>query len=496
MSAVYAGLDVGTSGCKAALVDAAGRSYGSAHREYGFESPGPGMVELNPSTVWKAVCETLREVASLGHEIRMLAVSSIGEALVMVDTEDHILRNGIVYLDGRGPETVSHIRERAEETYLHGLTGVPVNPMYTLNRHIWLREHEPEIVEKTAHYFMFGDFIAYMLTGERLIDPSSASRTMLFDVKELAWSREIGKLFDVPVEKFSTVAPTGTIIGKIRRAAAAETGLSEETKVVLGCHDQCSALLGAGAVVPGDIMAGEGSTESINLIVHRENFNHAFVENGLCFDPYIQPEQYVIPVGQLAHGLSIRWFVEEFWKELGEKEKTGKSVYDLAEEKCSASAGDVYFLPFLSRVKSMDASNQALGVFLGLDVSTDRAQMYRALLEGLCFESRVSFDILRKVELPIHRIVASGGCSRSPLFMQMKSDVLERPIGILDNPDAGITGLAMICAVADGAFSNYEEAANVFVRTGNEYRPKKDYTERYETYLTIRDTIKTLYKKL
>ncbi len=410
MKAVYAGLDVGTSGCKAALIDAGGRFCGSAHREYGFCHPGPGMVELDPLTVWSAVCETLKELASFGCEIRLLAVSSIGEALVMTDEKDRVLRNGIVYLDSRGAETVSYIRERAGEAYLHGLTGVPVNPMYTLNRHIWLRAHEPEVVERTARYFMFGDFIAYMLTGERVIDPSSASRTMLFDAGKLVWSQEIGNLFDVPVDRFSPVAPAGTVIGRLRRRIAEETGLPEDMKVVLGCHDQCSALLGAGAVSPGDVMAGEGSTESINLIVHRDCFNDAFVENHLCFEPYIRPEQYVVPVGQLAHGLSIRWFVEEFWKELEmEAESGGKSIYDLAEERCSASAGDVCFLPFLSRVKSMDASNRALGAFLGLDVNTDRAQMYRALLEGLCLESRVSFEVLTKLALPIRRITASGG---------------------------------------------------------------------------------------
>ncbi|MCD2491896.1 hypothetical protein LQE92_04555 [Lacrimispora sp. NSJ-141] len=514
MKAVYIGLDVGTSGCKAALVDRNGKILAIARREYGFESPEPGMVELNPATVWNAVKETLAEAVSPEVEIRMLAVSSIGEAVVMVDKDGGVLRNGITYLDQRGPETTEYIRGRMNDRYLHGLTGVPVNPMYTLNRCIWLKEHQPEIVEKTAHYFMFGDYITYMLTGQKVIDQSSASRTMLFDAGNLDWSREIGEKFGVPVEKFSPVAFTGATVGKIRKELAEETGLPYDLKIVLGCHDQCSALLGSGAVNPGDIMAGEGSTESINLIIHKENFNDSFYENQLCFEPYIQPGQYIIPVGQLSHGTSIRWFVSEFGadfkagksglssgtgggKEVPVKPKSaGKSIYDLANENCAPDSGDVYFLPYLSRVKSMDASNQALGVFLGLDVNTGRAQMYRALLEGLCFESRTCFDTLQKVRLPIHKIVASGGCSKSPLFMQMKADVLRRPIHILDNPDAGITGLAMICAVADGAYKNYEEAAEVFVRTAREYVLENDYQEKYEKYCLIRETVKELYQTL
>ena len=200
-------------------------------------------------------------------ELRMLAVSSIGEAIVMLGKDDEILRNGITYLDQRGADTVPYISEKMGERYLHKLTGVPNNPMYTLNRYLWLKKHQPRITEKTEKCLMFGDYISYRLTGRRLIDPSSASRTMLFDAEHLVWSSEIGEVFGIPMETFSEIGETGTIIGEILPEIAAKTGLSDRLKVVLGCHDQCSALLGAGAVKPGDVMAGEGSTESINLII-------------------------------------------------------------------------------------------------------------------------------------------------------------------------------------------------------------------------------------
>lgn len=492
----YLGLDVGTSGCKAAIVTGDGRVLARAHREYEFETPFSGAVELNPFTVWTKVKETLREVAREKVEIRTMAISSIGEALVMIDKFDQVLYNGIVYLDQRGEDTCSQICEVMDKKHLYQIAGVPVNPMYSLNRLLWFQRKNPEILEKATHYFLFGDYIGYRLTGQKAIDPSSASRTMLFDAGKRKWSREIGTAFGIPLERFSEVVPTGQELGKILPSVAEELGLPVNLKVIMGCHDQCSALLGAGAVRTGDIMAGEGSTESINLIIEKKDFSPAFYDNQLCYEPYLDPEQYLIPVGQLSHGISIRWFVEKFGADFGPKEKRFTSIYDQANAGCATEVKDVYFLPYLSRVKSMDAKNRALGTFLGLDVNTGRDVMYRALLEGLCFESRKCIEILERANLPINQIVASGGCSKSELFMQMKADILKKEIRILKEPDAGILGLVIIGATADGYYSDYKEGVETLVHFGRTYCPQKSYEERYRTYRTISDCIQKMYNNL
>ena len=509
----YIGLDVGTSGCKASVVDELGHVLVTARREYHFECPGKGRVELNPDTVWNCAKETLKEIAAAGYDVRLLSVSSIGESMVMVDGQDRVLRNGIVYLDERGPETVDLIRSRMGEERMQRITGLPLRVFFSLNRYLWLREHEPEIVEQTEHYFLFGDYITYMLTGERMIDPSTASKTLMLDVMKLDWSKEIGDAFDVPLERFSKVVPTGTIAGSIRPSLAEETGLPKTLRVVVGCHDQCAATLGAGGVEPGNLAAGEGSTESLNLVVSRERITERFFERNICLEPYIQPGSYMVPVGQHVHGTSIRWFVKQFGADFGttamqkesvqpdmapcrNTEAESRSVYEIANENCAADSGEVFFLPYLTRANLMDAENTSLGVFLGLEVGTGRAQMYRALLEGLCFETKLCFDILDETGFPINRIVAAGGCSKSELFMQMKADVLQRPVYILENADAGIAALAMICAVANGVYRDYTEAAKAFVRTKRAYEPQRDYSEKYAKYRTILTAVKALYNKI
>ena len=496
----YIGLDVGTSGCKASVVDEQGNVLVTARREYGFEYPGKGMVELNPNTVWGCAKETLKEIAAFGYDVKMLSVSSIGESVVMVDEQDRVLRNGIVYLDERGPETVDMIREKMGDERIQHITGLPLRVFFSLNRHLWMREHEPELLKKAKHYFMFEDYITYMLTGERMLDPSSASKTLMLDAMALNWSAEIGDAFEMPLERFSKITPTGTVAGKIRPALAEETNLPKDLKVVVGCHDQCAATLGAGGVEEGDIAAGEGSTESLNLVVGKDRITERFFERKICLEPYVQPGQYMVPVGQHTHGTSIRWFVNEFGADFARNgaaaDSQDRNIFELANENCAADSGEVFFLPYLTRANLMDPDSRALGMFLGLEVGTDRAQMYRALLEGLCFETKQCFDILNATGFSIHKIVATGGCSKSDLLMQMKADVLGQPVHILENADAGISGLAMICAVADGAYSSYAEAAKVFVRTKREYVPQKDYSEKYEKYCTILAAAKELYRKI
>ena len=487
---VYAGLDVGTSGCKGGLVNEKGDVLASAYRGYSFEMPRPGYVELNPETVWQAVRETLKELGSKCRDIGWISVSSIGEALVILDEKDDVLMNGMTYLDSRGDDTLSDIRSRFDEEELFFRTGVPLNPMYSLNKILWLKEHRPSVIDNSSKIFLFEDYIGYMLTGERMIDPSSASRTMLFDAIDLKWSKEVGEKFQIPLDRFSEVRPTGTSMGKIRKSIASELNLSGDVKVVLGCHDQCSAMLGAGAAAAGDIIAGEGSTESINLVVDKENITGDFYEKKVIFEPYVEKGKYLVPVGQLSHGSSIRWFIREIGHQ---SDELGKS-YEEADEGCAPDSGELYFLPYMSKVKSQDAGNKALGVFIGLEMATKYSQMYRALLEGLCFETKKSFERLESLKLPIHKITATGGCTKSKVLMQMKADVLGKDISLLQSADAGISGLAIVCAKADGKYGTYREAAQDFVRTGITYRPDRVYAAKYERYCEISEVIKRLYE--
>ncbi len=498
MKTAYIGLDVGTSSCKANVIDTMGNILATARREYGFVYPGPGMVELDPVVVWSSVCEVLAEIADAGDdaEIRLLAVSSIGEAVVMVDKAENVLRNGITYLDQRGPETIPYIRSVMDDDILFRKTGTPLNLTKTLSRYIWLKDNQPDILEKTDHCYFFGEYISYKLTGQKMIDYSSASTSMLFNIRDMEWDREIGDSFGIPLDKFSAAAQTGTVTGEILPEISEKTGLPKSLRVVLGCHDQAGALLGSGGVKAGDIMLGEGSTESINLLVNKEGA-HSALEQNIYLEPYVQDEQYFVPTSNLIHGNGIRWFLKNYWPEIIQQAQTdGTNVYSLANQLCAADSDEVFFLPYLAKTNVSDHKSKALGGFLGMKIDTTREQTYRALLEGLCFESRINFDFLDRMHFPYNKIIATGGCSNSDLYMQMKADILRQPVYVLKNRDAGTAALAMICSVADGFYSSYEEAAKAFVRIEKEFIPCNDYEEKYQKYQTASRAIKQLYEQI
>lgn len=487
----YIGLDVGTSGCKAAIISADGDILHSASAEYAFESPKPGYVELNPLTVWNSTKEVLASIAPFASDAKTIAVSSIGEAMVILDSHDVPLYNGITYLDQRCIDTLPVIEETISAKKLHSITGVSVNQMFTLNKFIWFREHMPEVLTNASKFFLFGDYITYMLSGICAIDPGSASRTMFFDARNHCWSREITELFQIPIDKFSKVMTPGTVLSPIRPSVAAEMRLPDSIQIILGIHDQCAATLGSGCLDPGEVMMGQGSTESINCVIHKDYLDDSLIENQICFEPYLDNDHYIIITGNLTHGSSIAWFMRNFYSQ---SNNNGMAInYDELYKSIPDDSGDVYFFPYLSKVQLLDPKNKALGGFLGIDVTVTREQMYRALLEGLCYETRTNIEIFEKLHVPILKLCASGGVSKAVDYMQMKADVLRRPLAILHNPEAGIMGLAIISAVAAGDFPTFSSAVKHFIKYKKTYYPNRDYSRRYETYQSMSNLIKNFY---
>jgi xylulokinase len=491
----YIGLDVGTSGCKAALVDGHGIIHAASRREYSFETDGD-HIELNPVLVWEAVLEVLSDIGPHAKDAAALACSSIGESLVILDREDRVLANGIVYLDNRSAGMMARIEEKIQKRELFDITGLAFNQMFSLSRILWQKQFTPQALEKADKIFLFGDFIAYKLSGERAIDPESASRTMLFDYRKNEWSEVLMGLFDVPVEKFSPVTPAGTIIGGLLPEIARKTGLGRGLKICAGCHDQCSATLGAGVFGKGQMMLGEGSSESINAIMEFQDIdNDTLFEKQLSIEPFVNPGEYMVCLGMLQHGTSIKWFVnnnKSYYDSLPSNE--GESIYSKADRFSAKSSGELYFIPYLTRSCIMDASSRALGCFIGLEYKSDINTMYRALLEGLAFESKSNMEALTETGYRPQRFVATGGGANSPLFMQIKADILGSVVEIPVSTDSGIMGLAMICSVALGEYNNYAEAAGCFIQTKDRYAPQTDYRKRAETYAKINKTIKALYR--
>ncbi len=486
----YIGIDIGTSCCKAAVVDDSGKISAYAKGSYKLIQKHEGWVELDPNEVWSAVKKCLTALAPNSSRVSGIAISSIGESLVMLDYNDRPLSNCITYLDRRCVTTWSDSLEKINPKRFYELTGRVVSPIQTLFKIRWLKSHEPNLLKKTKKIFMLADYVAYELSGERAIDAGTASTTLLLDVNRCDWSGEIANEYDIPIDRFSPVYLPGTLLGKIRWKLADELRLSHDINIFLGCHDQSSATLGGGALSEGDIVSGQGSAESYNMILDSQL--DAYKKIGLTYQPYVLANQYFATLGQLSHGTALRWFSEQIEKDFYEKcQDNAVNVLTALNDSCPEDCGNVYFFPHLAdgMLGENGDRNGACGVFIGLDTRTDKAMMYRALLEGLAFESRKNYQLLSTLGIVMHPIYMVGGCTNSNLLMQMKADVLRQKINILESADSGIVGLGMICAVARGDCKSYVEARKSFVRSRKTYYPIRCYESKYKKYISAENLI-------
>lgn len=493
----YIGLDVGTSGCKASVVDENGAVLAYAYREYAPMSPQPGYIEVDARQVWQAVQAVLKEAAR--PDVTALAIASFGEAVILLSERDEVLANSIYFCDIRGSEEVEDVLAAMEPARAEAITGARANPMYSANKLLWIKKHQPALYEKARHIMLFGDYIGYRLTGERVIDYSLASRTMLLDIKRGEWSAALGAALGLDVSRFSRPARTGTVIGTLTPSMASALGLSPKLLVVAGGHDQVLAALGGGAVARGDMVDGMGSSECISLVLQGEDWTPQMARCNFCCEPYVFENTYLTLAFNASSGTSTRWYRDCFEPErAADYAAAGKNLYQALDAQCPKGPTDLLFLPHVAGSGTPFMDSSMGGAMLGLRVATDRAQIYKAILEGICFEMQYNAELLMECGLTLSDITAVGGGSKSAVLMQLKADIMNRPIHTLHMNETGTLGLALLCAKATGDIEDLAEAARRLAVREKSYRPDPAsaalYAQKMQRYRAVYPALKTIYQ--
>ena len=480
------GIDVGTTGCKVVAFDEAGAVLAQASREYPLLSPNPGWYELDPEQVWAFVCECLRAVnAQLGHDpVTALSLSSQGEAMTPVAKDGRVLANSPVSSDRRNGLQTAEMEAALGRERIFELTGQTMSTVYTLPKILWWRDNAPQILDEAWKFLCYVDFVAFKLGVEPVIDYSMAGRTLAFDYRTEDWSDELLAAGHIRRDQLAKPRPSGEIIGEIPRKLAAELGFNASVKVVTGGHDQPAGALGAGVLQPGAAMLAIGTTEALGAVAERPRMQ--MLDYNVCCYHHAAPGSFIALSGNQTGGRLLRWYRDELAAaERAIAAETGRDVYDVIVEQIDDAPGDMILLPYFVGSGMLHDDPSATGVAIGLDFDSKRADIVRAILEGLTYEVALCIRSLNETGVEVNRITAIGGGSRSDRWMQIKSDITNLPVSVIHTSEAASLGVAMLAGCATGVYSSLKEAAAQLIKTRKTFYPRADRAARYQRQLTI-----------
>ncbi|MFD0716556.1 L-fuculokinase [Paenibacillus sp. GCM10027626] len=483
------GLDIGTSGCKCTWLDENGAVLAAASSTYAVSRSQESYCELNPSEVWSAVKSTIATVLKrpTSVPVKAISISSFGEAVIPVGVDGRVLDSSILYTDIRGQAEAEFLCNQLGAERMMELTGLPVHPMYSITKMMWIKRHRPGLYRRTAKFMQFGDYIAYQLTGLACIDYSLASRTMAFNIRSKAWEPSILAAADIDANLLSKPVSSGDIIGTVHREASEETGLPAGTLVVAGGHDQACAALGAGVIREGQAIDGIGSVECITPAYKRPVLSADMLKYRYNCAPHLFSGMYLSYAFNFTGGSLLQWYKDGFGKaEAIEAERKGISPFEHLNDRAADVPTDLLVIPHFAGSGTPTMNPAAKGVIHGLTLSTEPKHIYRALMEGINYDMLYNLECLNCTGIRVDTLRAVGGGARSALWMQMKADIMNRQVETLHVSEAGTLGVAIQAGVAAGIYRSVEEAVRQLVQVKETFYPDPEraaiYAGHYERY--------------
>lgn len=489
MTSVLA-LDCSTTAAKAVAFDPDGRIIASSRARLTRSSPQPGWAEQSGENWWHASSSALREVTTqleaLGEDPpQALSITHQRETFVCLDSAGDEVRPGILWLDTRAHRQIAEFGSRE----VHRISGKPPGTTPSLYKLIWLRENEPEALDRTAMVLDVHGYLVHRLTGRYATSTASADPLSMLDMETFAWSEKLLALAGLTVAQVPELFPPGSIMSHVTPAAAAETGLPVGLRVVAGAGDGQCAGLGAAVVSPGDAYLSLGT--SLTLGVHSDDYRTSQAYRTLS-SPLAG--SYTLE-GLVASGaLSIAWFREQV-AQLADTASADQSLSALAETVPAGSRG-LLFLPYLTSAETPYWDAAARGAFVGLGDYHGLADMARAIFEGLALETRLLLEAIEAdTQNEITGVTAMGGASQSALLGQIIADVLQRDIAVASETETVALGAGILAAYGAELEGQTDVAAIAARMSGvsTVYHPLASAGPLYDDLFAV---YKTLYPRL
>jgi xylulokinase len=491
----FLGVDVGTGGSRAVLVDTRGRVVASATVEHEpFASPQAGWAEQDARDWWRASAAAVRAVLSAegvsAEEVGGVGLTGQMHGSVLLDGAGEVLRPALIWCDQRTDEQCRALTERVGAARLIELTCNPALTGFTLPKLLWVREHEPRVWARVRSVLLPKDYVRLRLTGERAIDVADASGTLLLDVAARRWSREMLEAAEIDGRVLPPVFESSEVVGRVSKEGSEATGLKEGTPVVAGAGDQAAGAVGMGIVRPGSVSATIGTSGVVFAATDRPALDAGGRVHTFCHA--VAGRWHVMGVTQGA-GLSLRWLRDTF----GAGADDGRDPYArMTEEAAAAPAGSggVLWAPYLMGERTPHLDPRARAALVGVNASHTRAHVTRAVLEGVAFSLRDTFEIFREMRVPVEAVRLGGGGARSSLWRQIQADVYGREVETVEAEEGAAYGAALLAGVGRGAWKTVDEACDSVVRVAERIKPDPRAVEllgeRYEAFRRLYPALK------
>ena len=450
----YIGIDLGTSAVKLLLMNAEGKVENVESLEYPLYFPHSGWSEQNPADWWDAVQKGLKLLIKDVDASKVGGISFGGQmhGLVVLDENDEVIRPAILWNDNRTAKQSDYLNEVIGKTKLSECTANISFAGFTAPKLLWMKEEEPENFARIKKIMLPKDYIAYKLTGVHCTDVSDASGMLLFDVKNKCWSKEMMAICDVEESQLAKVYESYEKVGTVLPEIAAELGLSENVIVAAGAGDNAAAAVGTGTVGEGSCNISLGTSGTIFIAskefrVDENNALHSFDH---------ADGNYHLMGCMLSAASCNKWWMDEIIK-TKEYAKEQEGITKLGEN-------EVFFLPYLMGERSPHNDPNARGAFVGMSLNTTRCDMTQAVLEGVAFALRDSFEVAKSLGIQIERTKICGGGAKSPLWKKMIANILNVKVDVIANDEGPGLGGAILAAVACGEYASVKEASEKIVK--------------------------------
>ncbi len=489
----WLGIDTGTGGTRALLVDEKGKIKAACtapHEDMAMERPL--WAEQRPENWWDAavvaIQGVLKQAGAKGSDVKGIGLSGQMHGLVILDESNQVIRPSLIWCDQRSQAQVESINQTIGKANVLAHTANPVLTGFTLPKLLWVRDNEPKNFARVRKMLLPKDYIRFKLTGEFASDVSDASGTALFDVVLRKWSMEMVERLKLDKQILPKVYESSEITGVVGSEVAKLAGLAEGTPVVAGGGDQASSAVGNGIVESGIVSCTLGTSGVVFAYMDRANYDPAGRVHTFCHA--VKGKWHVMGVTQGA-GLSLQWFRNQF--------APGAEYDDLTSEagKSPQGAHGLFWLPYLMGERTPHLDATARGGWIGITAKHTRADLIRALLEGVSYSQKDCLDIIEGMDVPVDSVRLSGGGGKNSFWRQMFADIFNRKVVTLESQEGSAYGASLLALVGTGAYTTVPEVCKAVIRETSSTTPRnheaQQYSRAHEVYKALYPTLRPIY---